>query len=426
VPLAIRRACTCFAAFAALCGCRPVPQAAPPAPPPAVSVARPASYPVQTYYEYNGYLDAVESVQIRARVEGFLTEARFTEGVEVQQGELLFTIDPREFQAGVKRAEADRLKAAAELKKARSDEVRARQTLNSRAISEEDYQQRVAARETAEAVLKQTEAAVEAAQLKLSFAEIRAPIAGRISRTLVTRGNLVGQGEATLLTTIVSTDPLYVYFDAPERDLVESLRIFQARPMPTAASGEIPVEIGVATEEGYPHRGRIDFQENRVDTGTGTVRVRGRIPNPKVSPGDTRLLYPGLYARVRVPVGGPEPRLVLPEDALMTGQEGRFVYVVGKDGTVQKRTVEIGQQVWAAPRAGANGGTVWVLAAPQGAVNPGNAPRVRSVIAILSGLTADDRVVVSGLQRARPGAPVTPEEWELRAPPIPTATAAAH
>jgi multidrug efflux system membrane fusion protein len=370
---------------------------------------------VQSWYEYNGWLDAVETVRVTARVKGFLDEVRFTDGEEVKQGDLLFKIDQREYQVGVKRGEADRLKASAELKKARADEERAKQLAARRAISDEEYQQRVAAVDTAEAVLKQTEAALEAAQIELGYTEVRAPIAGQISRTLVTRGNLVGQGEPTLLTTIVSVDPLYVYFDLPERDLVEYQRSRSEKPLPAPTSRTVPVEVGVATEAGYPHEGRIDFRENRVDTATGTVRLRGRIPNPRVPPGNARLLYPGLYARVRIPAGDPRPLPAVPEDALMTGQEGRYVYVLGDDNVVQKRTVTVGPQVWKAP-APANGEPPrWALVPP----DEGEAAKVPvpSVVAVESGLQPGDRVVVNGLTKARPGAPVAPQEWALEAPP---------
>jgi RND family efflux transporter MFP subunit len=400
-----------------LTGCQRERPAPPAPPPPAVTVARPVAYPVQTYYEYNGNLDAVETVQVTARVKGFLNEILFTEGDEVQQGDLLFRIDPREYAAAVKRADADRLKAATELKLARAEEDRLRKLRGAGAVSVEDFEQRVATRETAEAVVLQTEAALEAARLQLGYTEVRSPIAGQISRTLVTRGNLVGQNQDTVLTSIVSMDPLYVYFDAPERDLVEYQRSLRAGQQGEILSRSLPVEVGVATEAGYPHAGVIDFRENRVDAGTGTVRIRGRIPNPRVPPANARLLYPGLFARVRVPAGEPRPLPAIPEDALMTGQEGRYVYVLGEGDVVQKRTVTVGPHVWKAPPPADGQPPGWTLAA---AAPAGPGPRsvpVPAVVAIESGLTPDDRVVVNGLTKARPGLPVAPEPWELRPPP---------
>jgi RND family efflux transporter MFP subunit len=405
-------------------GCRHQ-RAAPPAPPPpVVTVTRPVMYPVQTYFEYNGHLEPVEMVQVVARVEGFLNEIDFTEGDDVEEGKLLFEIDPREYQAAVKRAEADKLKAGAELRRAQSEEARVKRLRASGAISEEEYEQRVSTRETAEAVVSQTAAALEAAQLQLSYTKIHSPIHGQINRTLVTRGNLVGQTGNTLLTTIVSMDPLYVYFDAPERDLVEYQRSLREVTENEILSGTFRVEVGVASEQGYPHVGKIDFRENRVDIGTGTVRVRGRIPNPRVPPANVRILYPGLYARVRIPSGTPRPLAAIPEDALMTGQEGRFVYVLGADNVVEKRSVTVGPQVFKGePPEGKQG---WTLAPAEGAEPPAaegdessvavEAP-VPSVIAIESGLTTDDVIVINGLVKARPGTPVAPQSRKLRPPP---------
>lgn len=402
-------------------GCQRGRQPPPPPPPAAVTVSKPILYPVQTYYEYNGNLDAVEMVQITARVKGFLNEILFTEGDEVKQGSLLFKIDPREYAAAVKRAAADKQKAVTELKRARTEEERVKKLRSSGAVSEEDYDQRVAARETAQAVLSQTDAALETSQLQLDYTQIFSPINGQISRTLVTRGNLVGQNDNSLLTTIVSMDPLYVYFDVPERDLVEYQRSLRADQLSDLLSRSLPVEVGVATEIGYPHPGVIDFRENRVDTGTGTVRIRGRIPNPRVPPGNARLLYPGLYARVRIPSGPPQQLPVIPEDALMTGQEGRFVYVLGEGNVVQKRSVTVGPAVGKAAIGQSSG---WILSGlpekpagtnPDAKVQPAPVP---SVVAITSGLTKDDRVVINGLTKARPGLPVAPEMRVLNAPPV--------
>ena len=410
----------CMALFSSGCNRERPAQAAPP--PPTVSVAKPVMYPVQTYYEYNGNLDAVEMVQITARVKGFLTDVAFTDGSEVKQGDLLFKIDPREYAATLKRVQADRQKAVVELKRARTEEDRLRTLRTGIATSPEEFELKVAAREAAEAVVLQTDAALEAAKLQLGYTEIRSPIDGQISRTLVTRGNLVGQNENAVLTTIVSMDPLYVYFDVPERDLVEYQQALRARSAPEPKNGSVTVEVGVVTEEGYPHVGQIDFRENRVDTGTGTVRIRGRIPNPRVPPGNARLLYPGLYARVRIPAGEPKLLPALPEDALMTGQEGLYVYVVDETNTVQKRTVKVGPQVTKAlpPAAGQPAGWTLVNQGPPPAASKVAGPQtaaVQSVVAIENGLTSNDRVVVNGLTKARPGAKVAPETWILTPPP---------
>ena len=422
-------------AAAGLIGCQRGKPAAPPMPSPKVTVTHPVMYPVQGYHEYNGYLDPIETVQIRARVGGFLATITFKEGDEVAAGKVLYTIDDREYVAGVKKAEADNLKAAAEVKRSLADESRSRSARATGSTSEDEYQQKVANRETAEAVLKQTEASLETAKLTLSYTKIPSPIDGRISRTLVTRGNLVGQGDATLLTTVVSLDSLYVYFDVPERDLVEYQRALRQRTLPSPTSQELLVEVGVATEEGYPHLGKIDFRENRVDTGTGTVRLRGLVPNPAFAPAPlhgieaplaavvgtaavagspvTRLLYPGLYARVRVPSGGPRLRPVIPEDVLLTGQEGRYVYVLTPENKVARRTVAVGPQVYRAPPPGDPRPVAWTLQNP----NPASKMPVKSVVAVEKGLDPTDVVIVDGLQKTRPGGEVVPEMWEFRGPP---------
>ncbi|MDB5311734.1 MAG: hypothetical protein JWO38_5936 [Gemmataceae bacterium] len=421
-------------ALAGLIGCQRVKAPPSPPPPPPVTVARPVMYPVQGNYEYNGYLDAVETFQARARVKGFLNEVRFREGEEVKAGDLLYEIDPREYKANVaksaadiEKAKADIASAEAQIKLAEAELERMNRAAASGAAAKTDQDKAVATlaanRAQRDAAVANRDAAVAArqtAELELGYTRIVSPIDGRISRTLVTKGNLVGQNETTLLTTVVSLDPLYVYFDIPERDLVEHQRTLQAQAVPSGVAAQpVPIEIGVASEEGYPHRGQLDFRENRVDTGTGTVRVRGRIPNPAHQPTGSRLLYPGLYARVRTPAGPARSRPVLPEDALMTGQEGRFVYVVGPGDVVEKRTVTVGPQVWKPAQPGE--APAWVLAPPMAPPagadkGPAGPAPVRSVVAIEKGLNPGDRVVVNGLQRARPGAPVAPDEWELRGP----------
>lgn len=435
-----RTAAALFCALIGLVGCDQKRAAPPPPPPPVVSVTKPVLATVQSYLEYNGNLEAIETVQIQARVKGFLNEVTFTEGDEVKQDALLFKIDPREYNASVKRAEADLKRASTELERYRLEAERAGRLLATRAIGREEYDQKVAVRDTAAATVMQAEASLDAAKLQLGFTEIRSPISGQISRTLVTRGNLVGQTDSTLLTTIVSLDPLYVYFDTPERDLVTFQKARQAGETADVLSRSLAVEVGVTTEDGYPHEGKIDFRENRVDVGTGTVRLRGRIPNPRVGAGKTHLLYPGLYARVRVPAGTARPLPAIPEDALMTGQEGRFVYVLGEGDIVQKRTVQVGPHAWkgATPTAGQPAG--WTLVGkdvpPEKAAGAASADAskqgkkegppaqpqiptvpVSSVITIESGLTINDRVVFSGLTRARPGTPVAPQNWELKSPP---------
>lgn len=422
-------------------GCTPPPPSAQQSPPPpGVTAARPSTYPVQNYYDYNGYLEAVEAVEIRARVKGYLDEVHFKEGDEVKKGAPLYDIDPREYQsavakakADIARAEADAKNAAAQVKLAQTELDKLKRIGPSAATSELDKAEATlaanqAAGDVAAANKRSAESALRNAELQLGYTKLTAPIDGRISRTLVTRGNLVGGTTDTLLTTILSVDPIYVYFDAPERDLVEYQRGVGTVGAASAAETR-PVLVGVATEAGFPHEGVIDFRENRVDTGTGTVRVRGKLANPKGANGG-RVLYPGLFARAQVPLGPKTEQLVIPEEALMTGQEGRYVYVVGPDNKVIKKSVKVGQTVWRAPPPAAltaDGKKVdrWQLTGGQPGKDGSPPPVgvVRAVVAIevkkgeeAGALKADDLVIVNGLQKARPGAPVTPDVRQFQPP----------
>ena len=434
------------ATVAGMAGCRQGKGPPPARPPDVVTVAKPVPYPVQSYLEYNGYLEPIETVQVKARVKGFLDKVLFTEGEEVTAGQPLYQIDPREYKADLAKAEADILKAVADIANAKAqvklgeaEETRQSEAYKKGAAAKTDLDKAVANLaasraqvDVAAAQKAAAEAAKQTAELQLGYTDIKSPIAGRISRTLVTQGNLVGQGEPTLLTTVVSVDPLYVYYDAPERDLVEYQKAVWERPdLPSPTSRKIPVEVGVATEDGYPHVGEIDFRENRVDVGTGTIRIRGRVPNPARPPkpgaapdparAPDRLLYPGLFARVRLPVGGPVTRPVIPEKALQSGQEGRFVFVVGPDNKVVKKVVTVGTRVYRTPPPGENPGPPppWTLTNPDPKAPPPAAAPVESVVAIDRGLGPDEWVIVDGLLRTRPGAEVAPEEWRFVGPPPP-------
>ena len=423
---------TLLIAIATVIGCRGAKPAPPKMPPAQVTVAKVIAYPVQHYLDYNGFLDAVETVQIKARVKGFLNAVTFKdkkrEGEEVEKGDLLYQIDPREYEAAVAKSTADiaRYKAdiknaEAQIKLAEAELERNTKAVNMGAGSKSDLDKAQAQLEANRAQLDTAKANVEAGkaslqmdQLNLDYTTIYAPISGRISRTQVTQGNLVGQNELTLLTTIVQMDPLYVYFDIPERDLVEYQRSLQGKPSTNSTANTI--EVAVATEVGFPHIGKIDFRENRVETGTGTIRIRGRIGNPFIRDKE-RLLYPGLYARVRIPVGPDEPQPVIPEDALMTGQEGRFVYVIGEGNIVEKRSVTVGPQVWAPPPPGATRQAGWKLANPKAeAGKPEVSLPLQSIVAIEKGLKTGERIIVNGLQKARPGSEVAPDEWQIQAP----------
>lgn len=426
---------------AALIGCRRDKGAPPPPPPPGVSVIKPTVVPVQKFYEYNGHLDTTQMVEVRARVKGLITKVHFKDGVEVRgqrgggfltvPGDLLYTIDEREYRTSVKKAEAEVEKAKADIGNwtaqialAEAEVKRAELAKESSATAQTEVDKTRATRDVNKAMLASAianqnaaEATRHTAYIQLGYTAIHARIDGRISRTLVDEGNLVGQTEPTMLTSIVRMDELFVYFDVPERDWAT-----WGNRLSGDSNLTIPIEVGAATEEGYPHRGRIDFLENRVDVGTGTVRIRGRILNPVVPGKSTRALYPGLYSRIRIPAGAAQPSPVIPEEALMTGQEGRYVYVVGADNTVLKRSVLVGQLVYRAAPAIENKAATWVLTNPKPTVPIGGLPArpstisVKSVVAIEKGLTANDAIIVEGLQKARPGGEVAPEMWEFKGP----------
>ena len=420
---------------AVFAGCRGK-QAAPHQAPPEVIVTHPVTTPVRAYLEYNGYLDTTEVVEVKARVKGLLTAIHFTEGTELAKGELLYEIDQREYLTAEKKAlaelqktKADVLNWQAQIKLAEAELERARTASKSGVGAKTDLDRAVAQldvnkaeKAAAEASRDAAEAALHTARIQLGYTQISAEIGGRISQTRVTVGNLVGQTEPTLLTTIVRMDELYIRFDVPEVDLVEYLRMMMAGPVPGPTSSKIDVEVGVASEKGYPHHGKIDFQENKVETSTGTIRIRGRVPNP-IGPSGVRPLYPGLYARVRVPTSEPKPQLAIPEDCIMTGQEGRYVYVVRPDNVVERRIVTPGPVVWKSPPS--TPGEVppsWMMVntnptptAEGKAPVPARRP-VKSVVAIMAGLDAADRVIVDGIQKARPTLPVVAEEWTLHAP----------
>jgi RND family efflux transporter MFP subunit len=296
----------------------------------------------------------------------------FQEGVEVKAGALLYEIDPREYEAAVQQAQADVQRLRAALAEATSEFNRVNAIRNTGAVTPEELVQRQSARDIAQAQVQQAQAALTNAQLQLSYTKLTSPIAGRIGRTLVTVGNLVGYSEPTLLTTVVSVDPMYVYFEAPEADYLEYQRLAQVENLPTAQNKSVPLFVGLATDRGFPHEGVINFRDNRVDPGTGTIQIRGSLPNPH------RVLVPGLYVRVRVPFGKPMPKLLVPELAVAADQRGRYVLVVKPDNTVEQRPVTTGLTT------------------------------DDHLVVIEKGVAADDWVVVNGLQKARPGAPVEP------------------
>jgi multidrug efflux system membrane fusion protein len=354
----------------ALAGCREAPQMPVP-PPPKVTAIVPTEEDIAQFRDYTGRVEAVETEEVRARVKGFLKKIHVPEGAEVEKGALLYEIDPRTFQADLEKAAAEVARFETQLELTASEARRAADLRLSRAFSEEDYLQRVAAKNAADAGLKQARAALQSAKLELGFTQIRAQIDGRIGRTLVTEGNLVGYNQPTLLTTIVRLDPVYVYFEETERGLEDYDALLRAKKVASIAQAKIAVRVELAWEKGYPHQGYLDFRDNKIDLGTGTIQLRAVVPNTD------RALTPGQFVRVRVTFGEAKRRLLVPEQALGRDQGGKFLLLVKADNTVEQRPVTTGM------------------------VQDGK-------VVIESGLKSGERVIVTGLQRARPGAVVEP------------------
>ena len=356
------------AGLAALSGCM---RQKPPAAAPAlkVTVSHPQSMMVTNWDEYPGHIEAVEMVELRPRVSGYLDSIHFEDGAEVKAGDLLFVIDPRPYQAELDRAAAARRQADTHLQWAKDDLKRAEALRGTRAISEEEYDSRNKTAREAEAALAAAEAAEATARLNLAYTRIIAPISGKIGRRLVTVGNLVqSSSPATMLATIVTQDPIYCYFDVEESAFLK-YRNNAKLAAAAEASGALPCELQLANESGFGHRGRLDFFDNQVNQNTGTIRLRAVFDN------GGRELVPGMFANLRVLDGAPEQALVVPDVAVGSDQGYKFVYVVNAESKSEARYIQTGR---------AHG----------------------SLRTVLKGLTPEDRVVVNGLVMLRPGVKV--------------------
>jgi membrane fusion protein, multidrug efflux system len=342
------------------------------APPPQVTVAQVISKPVTEFDEFTGRFEAIDRVEIRPRVSGYISSLNFTEGSEVKKGDVLFVIDQRPYAAELKHAQAQLAQAKSQLALAKSEKARATNLLAQHAISQEEFDTRSSSDEQAVANVQLAESALDTAQLNMTYTKVISPINGRISRANVTLGNLVSNGQ-TLLTTVVSLDPIYVRFDGDEQAYLRSVK--EARDRAAAGSKEAaaPVLVGLADEPGFPHPGVIVFQDNEVDPQTGTIRTRAKLDN------HDRAFTPGLFARVRLLGDKKYDALLINDSAVGTDQTVKYVLVVGADNKVEYRPVKLG-------------------------------PVIDGLRVIREGLKVNDTIVVNGLQRVRPGSPVTPEK----------------
>ncbi len=349
-------------------------------PPPAVTVSKPATREVTDWDEYTGRFEAAAAVEVRARVAGYLDQVHFKDGQMVAKGDLLYTIDRRPFEAAADQARAELAQAQTKVENASKDVDRGRPLVATKIMSEKVFDDRSNLKREAESAVRVAEAKLRTSELDLAFTRITAPIGGRMSRSVITPGNYVSAGggaQPTLLTTIVSQNPIHLYFDVSEANAIKYRRLTIGGAKAVAGEAGALIEIALPDEKGYPHRGTIDFSDNRLDAQTGTLRVRAAVENAK------GLFSPGLFARVRVAGSSPYQALLLPDEAIGTDQANKFVLVVDDEGTVQRRIIVQG-------------------------------PIAQGLRVVKSGLKSEDWVVTKGLQRARPGQKVTPTREVLQ------------
>ena len=351
-------------------------------PAPAVDVAAPVVKQIREWDQYTGRFQAVKRVEVRARVSGYLDSLHFTDGQFVTEGDLLFVIDPRPFQADLAAARANLESARAELRLAQADLKRGEELLKRNVTAEAEVDRRRAQREVATAKVLVAEANVCTAELNLSFTNVRAPVSGRVSDHRVDVGNLVigGSSSPTLLTTLVALDPIHFVFDASERAYLKYARLFAEGRAAVTRSGGSPVFVRLADETGWPHAGTMNFVDNEIGTDTGTIRGRAVLPNPK------GFLQPGMFGDIRIPGSAEYQAVLVPDTAIMSDQANKIVLIVGEGDKVAFRPVEIG-------------------------------PIVDGLRVVRKGLKGDERVIVNGLLRVRPGVAVKATTVEIKAVP---------
>ena len=376
IRIAIAAGIACFSAL--LGACTKTGDAASAPPPPQVSVATVLEKKVKDWDEFTGRFQAVETVEIRPRVSGYIDRVAFKEGGEVKAGDLLFVIDPRPYQAEYDRAAADLKRYKTALDLARIESVRVQRLRESGAVSQEELDERTSTVAQAEANVAGAQAALESAQLNLGWTRVTTPITGRVSRAEVTRGNLVtgGSNGGTLLSSVVSLDPIYLYFDGDEQAYLRYTQMAREGQRTSSRDAPNPVQVGLANEEGFPHHGTVDFVDNQLNPQTGTIRARAVLENKDGE------FTPGLFARVQL-LGSNEYQAILIDDrAVNTDQNQKYVLLLGADNKVEYRKVKLGRVV--------------------------DGLRI-----VREGLKAGDVIVVNGAQRVHPGVTVTPQRVSM-------------
>jgi len=347
--------------------------------PPAVTVSTPLQKEITEWDEFTGQFAAVDYIEVRARVSGYLTEIHFQDGQLVKQGDLLFVIDPRPYEATLAVARAQLGQSTAQMDLAQRQLERSAELRKKDFEPASSYDQRVSELKVAAAAVESAKATIRSGELNVEFTRITAAVTGRISNHLVSIGNLVSGGDSgntTLLTTIVSLNPIYFNLDMSEADFLAYQRASEKGLMKSTRDAAVPVALHLNDEKGWPHQGQLNFVDNRVDRSSGTIRVRAVFPNPDF------FLTPGQFGRIRIPGSEPYQAILVPDAAVVTDQSRKIVMTVRDDGTIEPKVVRTG-------------------------------PTYDNLRIIRSGLTATDRIVIDGLVRARPGAKVTPQPGKI-------------